>query len=71
MKDTSSAIATRREAFAAAHRLSTLIDLTQDDQFLHQAVQSAAAVISRSGLFPAKPVLAYARPPRGSARTGH
>lgn len=52
MNRSNSALATRQEALAAAHRLSSLVHLTQHDQFLHETVKSASDVIARAGLLP-------------------
>jgi hypothetical protein len=50
MNNSNSARATRQQAFAAAQRLSSLIQLTQHDPFLHETMQFATAVIARSGI---------------------
>ncbi|MFC6639654.1 hypothetical protein GV827_15755 [Sulfitobacter sp. JBTF-M27] len=50
MKSSNGAQATRQQAIAAAHRLSSLVQLTQHDQFLHETMQYATDVIARSGL---------------------
>ena len=40
----------RRQAIAAARRLESLIELTAEDDFLRDTLQSATRVIAQSGM---------------------